>query len=271
MLEKLKSKVFLRIFAIVSGLALVSFMVFPMLDMFKGNKSSTQTTSKVSGQAQQLKQIAQGYEEVLKREPNNVSALQGLAEARLGLQDFPGAIEPVKKLHTIDPANLQYIGVLTQLYQKINDISGAAELQPKVEKLAQSDPKNPQYLIILTQLYRQTNNVSGSKNLEKQVEKLAQSDPENPQYLQILAQLHLQTNDLPGALEVMKKLQKFYPDDEKLKLAISQIQQATAQKNQPLPVPVPSSSPQSNPVIPAPLPGESPQNNPLIPNQNNQN
>lgn len=241
MLEKLKSKVLLRVFSVVAGVALLSWMVLPMLGLFNGNKSQTQQTSNSSAQAKQLEQIAQGYETVLKREPNNVSALQGLAEARITLQDFSRAIEPVKKLNTIDPNNIQYIAVLTQLYEKTNDVSGASELTPKVEKLIKSEPNNPQYIMILSQLYRQTNNPK-STEIKKQVEKLVQSEPNNLQYLQLLAQLRLQTNDLPGALTLMKKLQQSYPQDEQLKMAVEKLEETVAQQNQAIPIPLPSPS-----------------------------
>ncbi|ACK71913.1 TPR domain protein [Gloeothece citriformis PCC 7424] len=240
MAEPTKRKLIQRILIIVSGSAFLGLMVIPLMEVFKQDSSPTQQASTSSAQGQQLQQIAQGYEAVLKREPNNVSALQGLAEARLNLQDFSGAVEPVKKLHALDPANLQYIGVLTQLYQRNNDVTGAQELTPKVEKLAQSDPNNPQYIMILTQLYRQTNNTSESTKLENQVEKLVQADPNNPQYLQILAQLRLQANNLPGALETMKKLQQSYPEDEQLKVAIQKIEEAIKQQDQALPIPLPS-------------------------------
>jgi predicted Zn-dependent protease len=54
-----------------------------------------------------LKQVAQGYEKVLEREPDNPTALQGLAEVRLKMGDLSGAIAPMEKLVKLYPQETQ--------------------------------------------------------------------------------------------------------------------------------------------------------------------
>jgi Flp pilus assembly protein TadD len=66
----------------------------------------------------QLQKQAQGYELVLKREPNNQLALQGLVQARLQMNDLQGAVEPMEKLVKLNPDNPQYKALLTAIKQR---------------------------------------------------------------------------------------------------------------------------------------------------------
>lgn len=221
-----RKKIFQKVFVIGSGLVFLVMMVSPLFGVL-GNKSSqsNQSTNNSAALTKQLTQIAQGYEAVLKREPNNVTALQGLAEAKIKLQDFKGAIVPVKKLSELDPNNPQYVTVLAQLYQKSNDIKGAIQITKSVEKLLQADPNNLQLIQVLAQLYGQTANIDGISKLRKTVEETVKKEPNNPQALQLLAQMRLANNDLPGAIETMKKLQGFYPQDQQLAAAIKKLEE----------------------------------------------
>ncbi len=233
--EKSKLDIFKKVFVIGSGLVFVGMMCLPLFD-FLQNPSNQSTASNPQNTKQtvddkKLQQIAQGYEEVLKREPDNVTALRGLAETRLGMNDLQGAIETIEKLSKLETENFQYVQALSQLYLRTNNKNGATELTKKVEKLVQSSPDNPQYLQVLAELYLQTNNVTEANKLKVKAEKMVASAPNNPQYLQLLAQLRLQTQDLAGAVETMKQLQALYPEDANLKQAIDKLEEEVAKKN----------------------------------------
>jgi cytochrome c-type biogenesis protein CcmH/NrfG len=287
--DESKKNLVKRVFIVAAGLAFLGTMSFPLIgSLFNSPASSNQQTANTPVDNQELQQLASGYEEVLKREPNNVSALQKLAEVRIAIQDFQGAVEPVKKLMELDPENPQYLVVLLQLYQKTNNIEGAKELKGKVETLASTEPDNPQFIQLLTQLYQQTDDLASARSLTEKVEKLAESQPENTQlllilvqlyqqtgnkegarglmqkvkvlgesqpenvqYLQLLAQLQLQTEDLTGAIETMKKIQGIYPEDEKIKTAIEKLEQEVAKRQQ---IPTPSLPDLSVPESPSAQP-----------------
>ncbi len=96
-----------RILIIVSGVAFLGTMAIPMFGMFEGKSNPSQTASTGSPAAKspeaQIEEIEKGYEKVLEREPNNVTALQGLAQARLKRGDLKGGLVPLKKLQAMFP------------------------------------------------------------------------------------------------------------------------------------------------------------------------
>ena len=110
-----------RIFTIVAGLAFLGFMGSQIQSMVvQGMRETEQQEQQASQVLQQLQKQEDGYEKVLKREPNNEAALQGLAQARLDMKDYKGAIEPLKKLIELNPQQEHYKQLLAKLQQKIN-------------------------------------------------------------------------------------------------------------------------------------------------------
>jgi cytochrome c-type biogenesis protein CcmH/NrfG len=64
-----------------------------------------------------LKAQAKGYETVLKREPENQTALEGLATTRWQLKDFQGAIAPLTQLVKRYPERTDYAKQLSEAKQ----------------------------------------------------------------------------------------------------------------------------------------------------------
>ena len=114
-----KKSILQKVFIIGSGLAFLGMMTLPMLDMFKESPESTQAASPNTNPTEQLNQIADGYEKVLKREPNNPTALQGLAEIRLKMNDLKGAIAPMEKLVALYPEEKKLKGLLDAIKQQV--------------------------------------------------------------------------------------------------------------------------------------------------------
>jgi cytochrome c-type biogenesis protein CcmH/NrfG len=99
-----KSPSYKKIIIIVSGLVFLGSMsVLPMLGLFKGNSSEPSKAPVAQSPGappsqEQIKAIENGYAKVLEREPDNVTALKGLAEVRLKQGDLQGGLIPLKKL-----------------------------------------------------------------------------------------------------------------------------------------------------------------------------
>ncbi|NHC34803.1 tetratricopeptide repeat protein [Scytonema millei] len=67
----------------------------------------------------QLKLQEKEYEIVLKQEPDNKVALEGLVEVRIQMQNFKTAIQSLEKLIQLDSTNQEYKKLLVKLKQQI--------------------------------------------------------------------------------------------------------------------------------------------------------
>jgi cytochrome c-type biogenesis protein CcmH/NrfG len=116
-----------RVLVLLFGLAFIGSTAFMLVgSLFSNDSQPSASTSTATGSSEQEQLQAQirGYEKVLTREPNNPTALQGLVQARLALQDLPGAMEPLEKL--------------VQLYPQ------EPELKALLEAVKQQSAQNPQ-------------------------------------------------------------------------------------------------------------------------------
>lgn len=147
-----------RILIIASGLVFVGIMVFPMAGLFN---NSTQPSNPNANQQKpvippevkkQLEGQVKGYEEVLKREPKNTSALVGLAKAQLQLQNWQASLVPLEKLSVIYPNQTEIWKAIAQTKIKLGDLNGAIAA---TEKLVKLEPKNQEYQNVLKLLKQQ--------------------------------------------------------------------------------------------------------------------
>jgi len=92
-----------RVLIVSSGLVFLALMMVPTLGLLKNNNSNSPQGNQSGQEAtiprEKLEEMVKGYEKILEREPDNPTALQGLAQARLQLKDFIGAREPLEKLY----------------------------------------------------------------------------------------------------------------------------------------------------------------------------
>jgi cytochrome c-type biogenesis protein CcmH/NrfG len=95
--------------------------LFTLVPMFKDalQRQNQPQTTEVNSAEVQLKAQEKGYQSVLQREPENLTALEGLVNVRLQLNDPKGAIEPLEKLVKLRPEREDYKALLVQLNQTI--------------------------------------------------------------------------------------------------------------------------------------------------------
>src|SRR4028118_2069684 len=121
------------------GYSLMPLLISPILDsLFRTNQGQSrstptpvQTAQSGEKQSELLQAQARGYELVLQREPDNVTALEGLLQVRLelirqGVGDFKDAIAPLEKLAALKPEITEYGILLAQAKERTGDREGAA-------------------------------------------------------------------------------------------------------------------------------------------------
>lgn len=81
----------------VSLLALTGFSLFPIFNLVLdgGAAVATEPNRLSAAQTSQIQAQAQGYTQVLQKEPENQVALKGLLDARLQLGDIKGSLLPL--------------------------------------------------------------------------------------------------------------------------------------------------------------------------------
>jgi tetratricopeptide (TPR) repeat protein len=92
------------------------------------NKTPTPTTTQTdpkTSESERVKIQIEGFEAVLKREPQNETALKGLVDLKLKIQDFKGAIEPLQTLAEANPQVPQYRKLLARVRFESKDRTGA--------------------------------------------------------------------------------------------------------------------------------------------------
>lgn len=143
---------------IVLVLAVIAFVGVSMIPLLTSTVEQSQPSPVASplpsGQAtpasqqSQLQDQARGFELVLQREPNNQTALQGLADARINLGDIKGAISPIEKLAQLNPTQSQYKLLLAQARLKTGDFAGANQAYKEILKTNPGDSLALQGLVI---------------------------------------------------------------------------------------------------------------------------
>ncbi len=108
-----------RILVLVSGVSFISSSVFFIIKLLTTPSPNSPSPEQTQSVTDQLKAQEQGYLIVLEREPENTSALQGLVEVRLKLNDLEGAIAPLEKLITIYPDDESIKMLLATVRQQI--------------------------------------------------------------------------------------------------------------------------------------------------------
>ncbi|MCU0535246.1 MAG: tetratricopeptide repeat protein [Hydrococcus sp. Prado102] len=123
MVEKSKPKTIQRVLIIVASAAFLGTLVVPIFEMFSNTSqpaNNAATQENTAAAYEQLQQKATGYEEVLKREPNNPMALNELAKTRYQMYQLKGSNEDLKKM--VDP-----LDKLVKLYPEQKELKALLE------------------------------------------------------------------------------------------------------------------------------------------------
>jgi len=106
-----------QIFALVSMVSFGGSAIFGIVSLFGSGLSSQHQQKPATAAVSQESLLAaqqRGYETVLQREPQNQTALEGLANVRLQMNNQVGAIEPLEKLVKLNPDRPDYKALLEQ-------------------------------------------------------------------------------------------------------------------------------------------------------------
>lgn len=163
-----------------------------------------------------LEAEANGYQKVLEREPNNNTALTGLLKIRLQQKDLTGAIAPLEKLAKLNPEQTEYLTLLAQAKQQVQDYEGAAAAYYQV---LENHPGDMYALGGITNLYLIQNLPERAIALLKKTITLAKPDsstvgainPESVKFL--LGELYTQQERYSEAIAVYDELAKANQDD----------------------------------------------------------
>ncbi|MCC3424519.1 MAG: tetratricopeptide repeat protein [Microcoleus sp. PH2017_29_MFU_D_A] len=106
-----------QIFAFVSMAGFAGSTIFGIVSLFSSGLSSQHQQKPVAVAVSQESLLAaqeRGYLTVLQREPQNQTALEGLANVRLEMNNGKGAIEPLEKLVKLNGDRADYQALLRQ-------------------------------------------------------------------------------------------------------------------------------------------------------------
>lgn len=111
-----------RAISLVSGLFFLGSLVATAATVYTEAIARPQMPASPIAEATEkdaLKSQAEGYALVLQREPNNQTALEGLAKAQLDLGNKQAAIAPLEKLVQLHPDRVDYQALLKETRQQI--------------------------------------------------------------------------------------------------------------------------------------------------------
>ncbi|MDJ0509330.1 MAG: tetratricopeptide repeat protein [Crocosphaera sp.] len=149
-------KSYQKIVVIVSGFALLTTMTVAGFSFRQSPQSASQQANSGNTTAvdERVKSIIEGYETVLEREPDNLTAKQGLEEAlrflvstQIQAQNLEQAIPTMEKLATLVPDNEDYQTVLERMKQAQETANSSTPPQAPPEA-SNSDLDEPLPLII---------------------------------------------------------------------------------------------------------------------------
>ncbi|MDJ0691924.1 MAG: tetratricopeptide repeat protein [Xenococcaceae cyanobacterium MO_188.B32] len=119
----MKNKTLKRLLTILFGLAFLgSTVVFMIGSLVSGERTSSPSSTpsaNVPSAEERLLLQARGYQKVLDREPENLTALSGLVRTRLEMQDLEGAIIPLEKLIELNPQQKELTTLLEAIKQEL--------------------------------------------------------------------------------------------------------------------------------------------------------
>jgi len=119
-----------RIAAVISIVSFGGSMIFGAVQAVSSGLNQDQEIrpavasaepSSVSLPKSEMQAQAREYELVLKSEPDNQFALEGLVQVRLQMRDRKGVVQPLEKLVKLNPTKQEYKTLLAQVKQEVGN------------------------------------------------------------------------------------------------------------------------------------------------------
>lgn len=243
MKASLSNRRWLSIGLVLMLFALLSFSIMPLLTSILQSQHSSDQSHLSAVEQEKLASQALGYQMVLEREPDNQTALRGLLDTRLQQGDLKQAIEPLEKLAQLNPQQSDYLLLLAEAKQQIEDYSGATG---SYRALLASHPQDLRALTGLTNLFlSQNRHIEAISLVKDTIDRAlkAAADPNNPASLidivsvqLLLGKIYFEQQNYPEALKAYKQAQQMDVNDFRpiLAAAIVLKEQGKNQEAQPL-------------------------------------
>jgi tetratricopeptide (TPR) repeat protein len=210
-----------------SSLMFLGISMFPLIGAIMNQRKettaiSTATPSPGKDSAEMLQKDEDGYQTVLKRDPNNSSVLQGLVETRLkliqqGVRKPKDVIEPLEKLAKLNPSDLRYSIALAQAQEQSGNITAAAAAYRAV---LDQQPTNRESLQgYVTILLKQNQSAAAFDFLQKSIATAKQINQQQPNSADLpaielmLGDVYLAQQKSAEAIALYDRLHKDNPTD----------------------------------------------------------
>jgi cytochrome c-type biogenesis protein CcmH/NrfG len=121
---------FTKIFILMAGMAFLSSSILGISGMMSQSNQPTANENAAQSQNAQLQAEEKGFVTVLKREPNNQTALRGLVQVRLRQGDAPGTKAALEQLVKLNPTNKEYKEFLNAVNTQMAAPKNVGTLKP---------------------------------------------------------------------------------------------------------------------------------------------
>lgn len=220
MKASLSNRRWLSIGLILMLFALVSFSMMPLLTSILKSERGSEQSHLSQVEQQKLAGQALGYQMVLEREPDNQTALRGLLDTRLQQGDLKQAIEPLEKLARLNPQQSDYLLLLAEAKEQIQDYAGATG---SYRALLASHPEDLRALTGLTNLLQSQNrHIEAISVVKDTIDRALKStsQPGDPASLidivsvqLLLGKIYFEQKNYPEALKAYKQAQQIDVND----------------------------------------------------------
>jgi tetratricopeptide (TPR) repeat protein len=209
-----------------SSLVFIGLSIFPIIGGLLNQQKQTTAISTAkptsAASAETLQKEEEGYQLVLKRDPNNPTVLQGLLETRLkliqqGVRKPKDIIEPLEKLTKLNPGQPIYSILLGQAQEKSGDSAAAAQTYRTV---LDQQPTNTEALQRYITLLLQQNQAAQAFDVlqksiatAKQINQQQANSADLPAIELLLGDVYLAQQKSDAAITLYDRLQKASPND----------------------------------------------------------
>jgi tetratricopeptide (TPR) repeat protein len=209
-----------------SSLVFIGLSIFPIIGGLLNQQKQTTAISTAkptsAASAETLQKEEEGYQLVLKRDPNNPTVLQGLLETRLkliqqGVRKPKDIIEPLEKLTKLNPGQPIYSILLGQAQEKSGDSAAAVQTYRTV---LDQQPTNTEALQRYITLLLQQNQAAQAFDVlqksiatAKQINQQQSNSADLPAIELLLGDVYLAQQKSDAAIALYDRLQKASPND----------------------------------------------------------